>query len=230
MVLQFGLSPQGKNTCLKALERVKCSKSPWSRVLPQELTGPQMVKKCLAFCWTRTIITAFTTARHLFLYWVRSIQSMPPSNFLKTQFNIILTSSSRSSKCSLTKIQHASLLSPIRATCLSPSHASWFCYPNGILMCADHSAPHYVVFSTPLLPSPSQVQIFSTALYSQTPSAYVPLSMCETKFHTHTKQQVKLQFCISWYIWAAKWKTRNSVLNDIFWLQSELMNHSQTRT
>jgi hypothetical protein len=37
---------------------------------------------------------------------------------------------------------------------------------------------------------------FSTP-YSQTPSSYVPLSMSATKFHTHTKQQAKLYFCIS---------------------------------
>jgi hypothetical protein len=30
------------------------------------------------------------------------------------------------------------------------------------------------IFSTPLLPRPSQVKIFSSTPYSQTPSAYVP--------------------------------------------------------
>ena len=38
--------------------------------------------------------------------------------------------------------------------------------------------------------------IFSSAPYSQTPSTYVPPSMSATKFHTHTKQQAKLYFCI----------------------------------
>ena len=32
----------------------------------------------------------------------------------------------------------------------------------------DHQAPHYVVFSTVLLPLPSYAQIFSSAPYSQT--------------------------------------------------------------
>jgi hypothetical protein len=37
-----------------------------------------------AFNWTWTFLTEFTTARHLFLSWARSIQSMPPSHFVKT--------------------------------------------------------------------------------------------------------------------------------------------------
>jgi hypothetical protein len=35
---------------------------------------------------------------------------------------------------------------------------------------------------------PSYTQIFSSALYSQTPSAYVPSSMSVTMCLTHTKQ------------------------------------------
>jgi len=56
----------------------------------------------------------------------------------------------------------------------------------------DNQAPNYVVFSTPLLPRPSQAQIFSSAPYSQTPSTYVPPSTSVIKFNTHTKQQPKL--------------------------------------
>jgi len=37
----------------------------------------------------------------------------------------------------------------------------------------DREVPHYVVFSAPLLPRPSQAQMFSSAPYSQTPTAYV---------------------------------------------------------
>jgi hypothetical protein len=38
---------------------------------------------------------------------------------------------------------------------------------------AGHTAPEYVYFPTPLLPRPSWTQIFSSAPYSRTPSAYV---------------------------------------------------------
>jgi len=51
--------------------------TPWSTVLFEKLTGSQLVKKFPAFYKTRRFITAFTSARHLSLSWVRSIPSMP---------------------------------------------------------------------------------------------------------------------------------------------------------
>jgi hypothetical protein len=50
----------------------------WSRVLLEKLTGFQLVKKFPPFCGTRRFITAFTSARHLSLYWASSAQSIPP--------------------------------------------------------------------------------------------------------------------------------------------------------
>ena len=55
----------------------------WSTVLLEKLTGSLLVKKFPAFYRNRRFITAFTTARHLHLFWTRPIQSMPPSHFLK---------------------------------------------------------------------------------------------------------------------------------------------------
>jgi len=52
--------------------------TPYSRVLLEKLTGLQLVKKCPVFYGTRRFITAFTSARHLSLSWVSSIQSIPP--------------------------------------------------------------------------------------------------------------------------------------------------------
>ena len=52
--------------------------TPWSRVLLEQLTGSQPVKKFPAFYETRKFITAFTSAHYLSLFWARSIQSMPP--------------------------------------------------------------------------------------------------------------------------------------------------------
>jgi hypothetical protein len=48
-----------------------------------------------------------------------------------------------------------------------------------------------------LLPRPSRAHIFSSALFSPTPSAYVPLSIWATNLHTHTKQQEKLLVSIT---------------------------------
>jgi len=61
---------------------VKCNKltnglTPWNRVLLEKLTSPQLVKKFPAFYGVRTFITAFTTARHLSLFWTKTIQSIP---------------------------------------------------------------------------------------------------------------------------------------------------------
>ena len=50
---------------------------PCSRVLPEKLTGSQLVKKFPAFYETRSFITTFTSARHLSLSWANSIQSIP---------------------------------------------------------------------------------------------------------------------------------------------------------
>jgi hypothetical protein len=41
--------------------------SHWSRVLPEKLTGLQILKKSCAFYSTRKFATAFTKARHLSL-------------------------------------------------------------------------------------------------------------------------------------------------------------------
>jgi len=48
------------------------------RVLLEKPTGSQLVRKFPAFYGTRRFITAFTTARHLSLFWASWIQSKPP--------------------------------------------------------------------------------------------------------------------------------------------------------
>ena len=51
--------------------------SPWSRVLPEKLTGPQLLKKFPVFYRIGRFIVALTTARHL-IPVLRTIQSLPP--------------------------------------------------------------------------------------------------------------------------------------------------------
>ena len=46
-------------------KRITNKQTPWSRVLPQKPTGPQLLKKFPAFYVTRRFITASTKARHL---------------------------------------------------------------------------------------------------------------------------------------------------------------------
>jgi len=52
--------------------------APWRRVFLEKLTGFELVKKFPAFYGTRRFITAFTSVRHLSLFWASSIQSIPP--------------------------------------------------------------------------------------------------------------------------------------------------------
>ena len=52
--------------------------TPWCRVLLEQLTGLQLVKKFPAFHGTRRFITALTSVHHLSLPWASSIQSIYP--------------------------------------------------------------------------------------------------------------------------------------------------------
>ena len=60
-----------KHTCIYLFH------TPWCSVLLEKLNGCQPVK-FPAFYGTRRFITAFTSGRHLSLYWANSIPSMPP--------------------------------------------------------------------------------------------------------------------------------------------------------
>jgi hypothetical protein len=51
--------------------------TPCRRVLLEKLTGSQLFKQFPAIYATQKFITAFTSARHLFLSWFRSVQSIP---------------------------------------------------------------------------------------------------------------------------------------------------------
>jgi len=52
---------------------------------------------------------------------------------------------------------------------------------------ANRKAIRYIMFSISFLPRPTQVQITSSAPYSRTHLASVPLQMWQTTFHTHTQ-------------------------------------------
>ena len=64
--------------------------TPESIILLEKLTVSQLVKKFHTFYETQRFITRFITARHLSLSSASSIQSMPPTHFLKIYLNIIL--------------------------------------------------------------------------------------------------------------------------------------------
>jgi hypothetical protein len=57
-----------------------------SRAFLEKLTGSQLVKKFPTVYWIPKYFVAFTIARHLSLFWARSIQSMPPIPLLEEIF------------------------------------------------------------------------------------------------------------------------------------------------
>ena len=131
-----------------------CRVTPWSRVLLEKLTASQLLKKFPAFYGTRRFITALTRARRLSLFWATSTQSMPPSNFLKVCFNVILPSTPGSSKWFLSlrsPYQNTVCTAPLPQTCYMPrpSHSSLFDHPNNIWWGVE-SIKFLIMYSSPL--------------------------------------------------------------------------------
>ena len=99
--------------------------TPWSTVLPEKLTGTQLLKKFPAFYGTRRFITVFTRASHLSLSWVRATKSMPPYPTSRRSILILSSNLRLGPPCCLlplgfpTKNLYSYLLSSIRAKCLT---------------------------------------------------------------------------------------------------------------
>ena len=150
--------------------------TPWCRVLLEKLTGLQLVKKFPAFHGTQRFITALTSVRHLSLSWASPIQSIYPyptswrsTLILSTHLRLGLPSGlfpsgfPTKTLCTPSPHPYAPHAQPISFfSILSPAQY-W-------VRSTDHLAPRYAVSSTPPLPCPSSVQIFSSIPSSQTPS------------------------------------------------------------
>ena len=100
--------------------------TPRCRVLPEQLTGLQLVKKFPAFHGTPRFITALTIVRHLSLSWASPIQSIYPHTTSWRSILILSTHLRQGLPSGLfpssfpTKTLYTPLSSRIRATC--PAH------------------------------------------------------------------------------------------------------------
>ena len=129
----------------------------------------------------------------------------PTSYILKIHLNIILPSTSGSLKWSLSlRFPHQNPVhtSPLPHTYYMPrpSHSPQFYHPNDIgwgvqliqlLIMQLPPLPSYLIPPTRPKYSPQQ------SILKHPQPAFLPPSMSVTKFHTHTTQQAKLQFCKS---------------------------------
>ena len=165
--------------------------TPWCRVLLEQLTGLQLVKKFHVFHGPRRFITARTSVRQLSLPWASPIQSTYPHPNSWTSILILSTHL----RLGLPVISIPPVSPPRPYIPPSPhpyaSHAqpiSFFSILSPAqywVRSTNHLAPRYAISTIPPLPFPSSVQIFSSTPCSQTPSASFPPAMSTTKLHTH---------------------------------------------
>jgi len=145
--------------------------TPWCRVLLEQLTGLQLVKKFPAFHGTRRFITALTSVCHLSLSWASPAQSIYPHPtswrsvlILSTHLRLGLPSGFFPSGFPTKTLYTPLSTQPISFfSILSPAQY-WVRNIN-------HLAPRYAISPIPQLPRPSSVQIFPSTPCSQTPSA-----------------------------------------------------------
>jgi len=142
--------------------------TPWCRVLLEQLTGLQLVKKFPAFHGTRRFITALTSVRQMPLTWVSPIQSIYPHptscrsililfTYLRLQRHPILT--------------HSMVQSPSWA-------ANWFAVSQEIPRISRNPKVHYRTHKRPppvsILDQPKPVHIPTSHLLEIHPDIIHP--------------------------------------------------------
>jgi len=135
--------------------------TPWCRVILEQLTGLQLVKKFPAFHRTRKFITALTSVRNLSLSWASPIQSIYPHP-TSSRFILILSTHLRLGLSSgllpsgfPTKTIYTTLSSPIRATC--PTHLIFLDFITRTILGEEYrsfSSSLCSLLHCPITPSP----------------------------------------------------------------------------
>ena len=147
--------------------------TPCNRVLPQKLTGPQLLKKFPAFYVTRRFIAVSTSSRHLSLSWAREIQPPHPTSWrsiliLSSHLRIGLPNGLFPSGLP-TIILYAHFLSLIRAT--YPAHLIVFDFITQIIPGEQYrslSCPLRSLLPSPVTASVLAPNIFLSTIFSDT--------------------------------------------------------------
>ena len=135
--------------------------TPWCRVLLENLTALQLVKKFPAFHRTPRFITALTSVHHLSLSWASPIQSIHPHP--TSWRSVLILSTHLCLGLPMVSFPPVSLPRPYTPPLLthtrhmpSPSHSSWFLSPAQYwVRSTNHLSSHYAVPSILPLPLPS---------------------------------------------------------------------------
>jgi len=170
---------------------------------------PRLIKNIAAFYGTKI---HYHVQRHALFVPVLTQINLAHAHYpgcWRSNINIIFAYTPRFPNLSLSlKLsQHNCIwnfLLPLACLMPRPPHSSWFYHLKNLLMATDYEARHFTLSLITLLPRPSWAHISSSAPYTHVPSAHVPPSVWETKFHTHIKQQVKCCFIRKFRICAIK--------------------------
>ena len=183
------------------------SLTPWCRVLLEQLTSLQLVKKFPAFHGTRRFITALTSVRHLSLSWANPIQSVYPHPtswrsvlILSTHLCLGLPSGLFPSGFP-TKTLYTPLSLPIRATC--PAHLILLDFITRTILGEEYKS--FISSLCSLLHSPVTSSLLGTnillsTLFSNTLSSLSSHNVSDQVSHPYktTGKIIVLYIYISW--------------------------------
>jgi len=160
--------------------------TPWCRVLLEQLTGLQLVKKFPGFHGTRRCITALTSVRHLSLSWASPIQSIYPHPTSWRSILILSTHLCLGFPSGLftsgfpTKTLYTPLSSPYAPHAQPISFFSILSPPQYWMRSTNHLVLCYAISSIPPLPHPSRS--FITSLKSH---IHLGVSSISSSYHLH---------------------------------------------